>query len=372
MLTFVYNNYSYLLLYQLLEKNTSGIGLFCYNMIMDSRRTYSSYNTKRNARLFSAKRVVIFIIAILITTLVIVAILNRVWIGDFIRGLGYEPTSEMLRIRASLNLTDYGRLVFNASRPELSERETFNQHCRERTNENAILGCYDYTDIYIYNITEPELDGIRELTAAHELLHAVYARLSEQDKRDLRPALEQVYSSNAEILSEEIEMYYENDRYEELYVRAGTEIANLPSKLESHYAKVFEDQDRIAGYYNKYISVFNQIQQNLDVLSAEMNALSSEIESKTNEYYDRSAALNAAIASFNACAETPNCFASEAVFQRRRAELLNEFAALEALYDEIDNLINTYNAKVEEYNSEATHINSLNTIINSIASPEQP
>lgn len=341
-------------------------------MIMNSYIRRPRYNARRKVKNASTKRVVLIIISAIVIALVVVAIINRVIISDFIRGLGYEPTTEMINIRTSLNLTDYGNLVFNASWPELDKREIFNSHCRDYENENAILGCYDFENIYVYNITEPELDGIRELTAAHELLHAVYARLSEQDKRDLRPMLEQVYSSNANILSEEIEMYLENERYEELYVRAGTEIANLPATLESHYANIFKDQDRIAGYYNKYISVFNQIQHNLDALSSEINNLENVIKSKTDEYYSRSAALNTAITSFNACAETPDCFTSEIVFQIRRTELLNEYDALDALYNEIDSLIDTYNAKVEAYNSEATHINSLNTIINSIASPEQP
>ena len=328
-------------------------------MIMNSYIRRPRYNARRKVKNVSTKRVLLIIISAIVIALVVVAIINRVIISDFIRGLGYEPTTEMMNIRTSLNLTDYGNLVFNASWPELDEREVFNSHCRDYENENAILGCYDFENIYVYNITEPELDGIRELTAAHELLHAVYARLSEQDKRDLGPMLEQVYSSNANILSEE------------LYVRAGTEIANLPATLESHYANIFKDQDRIAGYFNKYISVFNQIQQNLDTLSSEINNLENVIKSKTNEYYSRSAALNTATASFNACAETPDCFTSETVFQIRRTELLNEYDALDALYNEIDSLIDAYNAKVEAYNSEATHINSLNTIINSIASPEQ-
>lgn len=344
----------------------------CQQNIAPDAISSTDYNTETVHKKHTFRTVILLFSLVVITILIIVAIINRVIISDFIRGLGYEPTTEMINIRTSLNLTDYGNLVFNASWPELDEREVFNSHCRDYENENAILGCYDFENIYVYNITEPELDGIRELTAAHELLHAVYARLSEQDKRDLKPVLEQVYSSNAKILSEEIEMYLENERYEELYVRAGTEIANLPATLESHYANIFKDQDRIAAYYNKYISVFNQIQQNLDTLSSEINNLENVIKSKTNEYYSRSAALNTATASFNACAKTPDCFTSEIVFQIRRTELLNEYDALDALYNEIDSLIDTHNAKVEAYNSEATHINSLNTIINSIASPEQP
>ncbi len=48
---------------------------------------------------------------------------------------------------------------------------------------NAILGCYNPSsrDIYIYNVTNSELDGVKEVTAAHEMLHAAWERLSESE-----------------------------------------------------------------------------------------------------------------------------------------------------------------------------------------------
>ena len=36
---------------------------------------------------------------------------------------------------------------------------------------------------YIYNVNDERLNGLKEVTAAHEMLHAAYERLPESDKK---------------------------------------------------------------------------------------------------------------------------------------------------------------------------------------------
>ena len=111
---------------------------------------------------------------------VIVLVLQRDRVYDYYRGITYKPSAEMVKIRDSLDLTSEGEFIFNASQPALSERDEFNQNCRPTDAETAILGCYVMENIYVYNIEDEQLKGIKELTAAHELLHAVYARMSDE------------------------------------------------------------------------------------------------------------------------------------------------------------------------------------------------
>ena len=54
--------------------------------------------------------------------------LNRQWVYDFIRAKSYQPSSEMTKIRTSLDLTGRGEFLFNASQPELNTREEFNNY----------------------------------------------------------------------------------------------------------------------------------------------------------------------------------------------------------------------------------------------------
>ena len=318
----------------------------------------------------------VFVVAMVVMVAIIaglsLAIANREWIYDYFRGASYEPAGEMARIREDLQLTDKGQFVFNASQPVLSGRESFNNTCRSAVDtEVAVLGCYTGGNIYIYNIDSEELRGIRELTTAHELLHAVWSRMGEDEKTNLQGVLEQVYLDNTDILKSELDTYTEAERLEELYVRAGTEVANLPDVLEKHYAEVFKNQDLVVGYYDSYIKAFREIEAEMKVLEEEMSNLSAQINVKSTEYDNRVNQLNAEITNFNNCADTLGCFATEGEFYARRGVLMTEQDALSGLYEELNWLINEYNERVKKYNADITRGEQLNQLINSHAKTDE-
>ena len=316
--------------------------------------------------------VAIFVMcSLLLLAIVTFVALNFATIKDVLVGMGYQPSSEMESIRESLDLTTHGRLIFNAVRPELQEKQEFNQKCREVENENAILGCYTDDRIYIYNIVDDELKGIRELTAAHELLHAVYHRMSAEDKQKWGVTLMDVYAKNQDVLGKEIDIYPDDQKLEELYVREGTEIASLPDNLEKHYAEIFKDQDVVVRYYEGYITVFREIEKNLEELLVKAQSLEAEIDNKTTEYEEGAAVLNKEVGEFNECAKTPDCFSSNYVFNIRRNELIGKQNALASMYDAINNLISDYNTVVTEYNENVLHGQALNMTINSSARVEE-
>ena len=311
-------------------------------------------------------QVIGWLIMALIGVGALLVFLNREWVHDYLRGRDYQPTSEMQRIREDLALTERGEFLFNAAQPELNDRDDFNAHCRDgASTEIAVLGCYTNSNIYIYNIEEEELDGIRELTAAHELLHAVFARMTEAEKNEFREILEQVYEDNEDILKRDLDTYDSGERFEEMYVRVGTEVADLPEALEKHYGEIFKDQDKIVGFYNQYIKVFRKIESDMEALKQEMEGLEASIEAKKAEYSQYLNEVNARVDEFNACADTAGCFESEAVFEARRAVLISEQQELEGLYNEINGLVDQYNLKVSEYNENVLHNDKLNQIVNS-------
>lgn len=301
----------------------------------------------------------------------LVVVINRAWIYDWWRGMGYQPSVEMTQIRDDLGLTERGKFLFNAVQPELDDRDEFNTNCRSELDmEMAVLGCYKDGSIYVYDITDEELSGIRELTTAHELLHAVWARMGDGERRELSLVLAQVFETNQDLLEEELETYEMGDRQEELYVRAGTEVKNLPDSLEKHYAGIFEDQDAVVDFYESYIGVFRQIEAEMDALMGEIETMGVEIEEKTSEYELRLGQLNAGITSFNSCAEVVGCFNNESEFYVRRRALVAEQGALMEMYSEINNLVDRYNELVVEYNADVIHVQKLNSIVNSSDKPE--
>lgn len=315
---------------------------------------------KKNAHLVAfgiASAILLFLVAFLVV--------NFGVIRDIFVGLSYRPSSEMSEIREKLDLTGKGWRIFNASLPELEEREEFNQICRGEESENAVLGCYRNDRVYVYNILSEELDGIKETTSAHELLHAVYERMSVDEKRNLSSILAEIYDKNQEILGEEIGLYEDSKKEEELFVRIGTEISDLPEVLEKKYGEIFKDQDKIVEFYNGYIGVFREIERRLEELLARVEALETEIETKTGQYESEVGVLNNDISEFNNCAKTPNCFISKWVFNSQRNALISRQNSLTGLYNEINGLISEYNTLAAEYNENLLHGQALNKAINS-------
>lgn len=313
-----------------------------------------------------------WVIAVALIIVVGFILLNRNKLYDGFRGMTYSPSPEMSKIRDSLKLTDKGTFLFNASQPKLSDQEEFNDYCRSDSDSDmAVLGCYTENNIYVYNIDDEELDGILELTTAHELLHAVWARMSEGQQREYVSDLTKVFEENQEILGEEIDTYALNEKEEELFVRVGTEIKDLPDSLEDYYATIFKDQDAIVDYYDRYISVFRNLESEMRNLKAEIDVIKNTIEEKTSDYETRVKSLNDEIARFNSCAETIGCFVSEAEFNVRRNALMAEQSALMEIYNELDGLISEYNTKVDTYNEDVTYSKKLEGMINSLVSPEE-
>ena len=314
-------------------------------------------------------KVFVATMAVVAVIVVVTIVLNRVFLRDFFKGLAYQPTTDMILLKTNLGLTDGGDLIFRASWPELNGKEEFNEHCRTVETTTAILGCYTDETIYVYDITDKRLDGIREATLAHELLHAVYARMSDAERKDLKPYLDEVYNKNKDVLGDELNIYSESEQYEELYVRAGTEIKKLPIELEKHFEKYFTDQDLIAGYYNKYVSVFKDLEKYIKELKDELDQKLAVIDSMKSEYEQRLTVLNTDIEEFNTCAMTVGCFSTEREFYAKRDALIAEKDALINMYNEINNLVDSYNAVVSEYNKNIIYSQTLNSAINSTSTP---
>ena len=295
---------------------------------------------------------------------------NRIPLLDFVKASSYSPSADMQEIRDSLGLTPRALRIFNATHPRLDSRDEFNSDCSSSDPDIAVYGCYTSDKIFVYNISDPELAGFREATTAHELLHAVWYRLSDAEQSRLIPLLEETYSLNESALKDSLATYDESERIDELYVRSATQIKTLPAELESHYSEIFTDQDSIVDFYNSYIAPFEELNEKIESLGSALESEKLEIDQKSAEYESRSYAFNSEVDSFNACANIPGCFSSDYEFNTRRNELLATASELDALYSELGRLIEAYNAKVDEYNSNILRSNNLQNLVNSNSKPE--
>lgn len=311
-------------------------------------------------------------LAISIVLLVIITfiLINFQACKDFIISRTFQPSEKMLAVENSLNLTEKGRDIFRATSPALESREVFNKNCNSGSTEASILGCYVSGNIHVFNVESKKISGIVESTSAHELLHAVWARMSEKEKTDLTPALKSISKNASSEFKKSIELYDESMKLEETYVRAATQIKNLPEVLETHFATIFKDQDAIVGFYDSYIFPFSELEKNLDKLSKEISDLKEIIDQKTTTYSAREEVFAKKVSDFNSCANTPNCF-TNANFNSRRAELLAEQSELNNLYESLNADITTCNQKIDEYNDNVIYGKNLQNIINSNSKPEE-
>ena len=311
-------------------------------------------------------------VALSVSLLVIVALvlLNFQACKDFLISRTFQPSKKLLAVETSLDLTEKGRNIFRATSPALDSREVFNEHCNKKGSEVSILGCYVSGEIHVFDIESEKFSGIVESTSAHELLHAVWARMDDREKAELTPALKSLAKNGSSEFKKSLELYEESMKLEETYVRSATQIKNLPEVLETHFATIFKNQDAVVGFYDSYISPFSELEKSLETLSKEITDLKATIDQKTEDYSTREEAFAKKVSEFNACANTPNCF-TNATFNSRRAELLGEQSELNNLYDSLDADITTYNNKIDEYNDKVIYGKNLQNIINSNPKPKE-
>ncbi len=301
-------------------------------------------------------------------------IINRQYVIDQMAVWDYKPSADVASIASRSGLSAVGTFYFYASRPEINDRATFNSRCQQLVEKTAVLGCYVNRQIYIFNITDQRLDGIREVTAAHEMLHAAYERLGVQERTRVNAWLEkQTQNISDPKLQERMALYDKTEpgeRLNELHSIIGTEINTLTPELERYYARYFSDRSRVVELAAKYETVFRQIEDRQTALIAEMDALASQIDSDASVYEQNLTTLQTDIDDFNRRAASGN-FSSEAVFAVERRQLLARQTTLQAKRLAINAAIDTYNQKKAELDSLNTTAEGLQKSINSKL-PEAP
>ncbi len=308
------------------------------------------------------------LIIILVTSLVMIGayvFLQSNLVRDLWRGFVYEESATVQEIRADLALTTQGERIFLATQPAIETAEPFNEHCNSHQLEVSLLGCYVKDQMYIYEIKMDELKDSNRVTAAHELLHAVWDRLNNNERAKVEKLLEQVKAENADWVAEELELYEDHEQMEELYTRVGTKLRKIPDELEKHYQQYFQDRSRIVDYYESYQAPFKQLQAECDELRQKITLLSGEIDQERLVYDKRLAAFDVRVEEFNRCADMAGCFVTRAEFQRQRDVLEAERVALNETREALNAKIDETNAMVTEYQTKQAALGKLNDALNS-------
>lgn len=318
------------------------------------------------------KRIITIILSVGILGLSAWLIINRQFVVDYVSVWQYQPTEQVAKLASDTTMTEHGRFIFYASQPRLDGTQAFNDACQRQEEGSAILGCYSKGKIFVYDVQDERLSGVKEVTAAHEVLHAVYERLSASERSaiddELEVALEAVDSHK---LQERMDYYARTEpgqRTNELHSILATEFEVLTPALEEHYETYFENRQTVVELHNQYSDKFSAIADSVTVSRQQLEALSTEITTLTNKYNDDTQSLNAKIEQFNARAEAGS-FSSQQQFSQERSSLLAEADGLSAMRRTVDAKVAEYERLRARYNSLVDESNSLQQSLDSSLAP---
>lgn len=315
------------------------------------------------------------LIGLLLAVLALFIALNRQFVLDQVTVWQYKPTEAVSSLAERATISNKGLFYFYASQPSVEGTQRFNSQCDRKEPTSAILGCYSAERIYIYDVTDPRLDGIREVTASHEMLHAAFERLSEREKQELGVLLEAEYAKlhNTE-LQGRMDYYARaqpGDRINELHSIIGTEVASISPELETHYKQYFSNRQKVVALHAAYQKVFDDLTAQSVALGDEVSRLREEISAQIAAHNTAASRLEVDIAALRAREATVDRTSASQVnaYNADRQILINRADELNAQKAEIDAKTIAFNEKVKAYNDLIVRSNELKQKIDSTLAP---
>lgn len=300
----------------------------------------SPYRGSRRARLL------VFVVLLLMVTLLGLAALNRNNLFDWMRLRNYQAPAAIAQLAVEDGMTNYAKKLFYINHPQLDGKASFNQACPNGdATQSIVLGCYhsNQQGIFLLNVTDPRLQGVEQVTAAHETLHSAYDRLSGSQRRKIDTMLNDYYRYDLtdQTIKNEIAIYQKTeprDVTNEMHSVFGTEVAQLPAPLEQYYKTLFTNRAQIVAYANQYQAEFTSRQATVSQDDAQLSALQAQILSGE-------ASLKTKLATINAEQQTLAAQRSTNVTAYNAA-----VPGFNALVDSYDQEVRSVQALVTQYN----------------------
>lgn len=281
-------------------------------------------------------RLVFLLITSIAALAVAVGVVEQRAILDWVSLRNYHPSATIQSLASETTMDDYARKVFYVNHPQIDDKTTFSQSCPNGSEKTIVLGCYHpgQNGIYLLDVTDQRLNGVEEVTAAHEMLHAAYERLSNQERSYVNGLLMDYYTHDLhdQRIKDTLNAYIQSEPGQlvnEMHSIFGTEVGALPAPLENYYKRYFTDRQKITAYAAQYQSAFTSRQDQIKQYDSQLTNLKSEIASDEDSLNSQAttinssrsqldsyrssgdiAAYNAGVPDFNASIDTYNALAS--------------------------------------------------------------
>ena len=285
-----------------------------------------------------------------------VVFLQRQTIVDWFKLRGYQPPAVIASLATDDTMTPSARHLFYVNRPDITTGSNFTTKCPSGGEKTVVLGCYLGNDagIYLYDVTDTRLQGVEQVTAAHEMLHAAYNRLGPKERQEVDGWLTNYYETQLtdERIKATIEAYKQsepNDVVNEMHSIFGTEITTLPAPLEQYYRRYFVDRSKVAGYTATYQAEFTNRRQQISDYDEQLKGLKATIETNQTEITKQKNALDTRSQQMERDRASGNIAAYNAAVSPYNAAV----ASYNSLVVTTKGLIDTYNDIVTKRNAVA-------------------
>ncbi len=284
------------------------------------------------------------------------SLVHRQELVDRWKLLNYEPSTEIQALADESGMSERGRRIYYVTHPILDDKTSFANHCPV-TESTIVLGCFDGRQIFILKVNEPKLDGVEQVTAAHEMLHAAYKRLPPTEKQRIKALVRASFTKlNDPSLNKTYEVYQKTEPGEEdneLHSILGTEYGSLDPELETYYKRYFDDRTKVVTLAKKYSSVFKDLQNQVAEYDQQLADLKNSIEAQQFTLGKEQTSVNA---------------------ERARLDKLLSTGQIQAYNDAVpafNQSIANYNASVAKLQSDVAEYNKLVVERNKLATAQR-
>lgn len=295
------------------------------------------------------KRIFVFLLVIGLTAGSFYGVKNSQNLIDWWRLRNYEPSVVVKNLATDAGFSDLGRKLFYVHDPQLLRKDVFVQKCTVG-NETIVLGCYiSHQSINLFDIEDERLAGGEEVTAAHEMLHAAYDRLSPQEQDELDSLLVETFNSLQDKRIEEVIRTYERrDKSvvaNELHSILGTDVRDLPGPLEDHYKLYFSDRSKVVTLAEKYNDEFARREDEIARYDEQLASVQGEIVRLESDIRLQGEVLTRQKAELEVLRSNPEAFNASVGSYNALVRAYN--TDLEVLKSKVD----SYNKLVEDRNA---------------------
>ena len=170
------------------------------------------------------------------------AINNAFTIGDWWHSLWYTPPPGMVALADGSGMNGKGKEYFYRFSPQYITAKSMEKKCG-----GIKLGCVEGSSIYILVSDNSRAEFDRSVvTAAHEMLHVAYSRLSSSERQQLDNHLAIVLRKRSAMdIREILASYPRADYFNEADSYVGTQMKDVGVWLNDYYSHYFSNRNKV-------------------------------------------------------------------------------------------------------------------------------